>query len=132
MELMVLAILKSAFKSRAMRPTSVPGPRARDRPGAWWSTAGQRLSFFAELHDVRNQFFVFGDEEDQLAAAGADGVAMSQEFAAYRNTIDESTVVTFQVDQVKGGIGFADGEMTARHGAIMQHKPLAESLPTDS
>ena len=47
---------------------------------------------------------------------------MGQQFAAYRNTVYESAVVAFQVDQMEGGIGFADGEVTARYRAIAQAK----------
>ncbi len=88
-----------------------------------------RILLLAELHDMGNQLFVFGNQEDELAISGADGIAMAQKFAAHRNTIHECAVVAVEVDQVEGRISFTDGEVPARHRAIMQTQVVGGITP---
>ena len=77
---------------------------------------------FLELYRLERPFIVLGDQEYQFTAADTDRVSVGQEFSAHRNTVYECAIVTFQVDQLKGGIGFADGEVATRNGSIAQTK----------
>src|SRR5580704_3347715 len=76
----------------------------------------------AELHHLGDIFRVISDEENQFAAPDSNGVAVSQQFAANRYAIHECAVVTFEINELEGRVGFADGEVPPRNRAIAEAK----------
>ena len=89
-----------------------------------------RLVLVLELYRLENQSFVLSDQEDQLASADAERVAVSQQLAAYRDTVYEGAIVAFQIDEMKRSIAFADGEVTPRYRAVAQAK-IVGGVATD-
>ena len=104
----------------ARHPTHVgPGMR-RGTVGANVRRGQIYVLIFSKLYCLVNLLLVLGNQEDQLAPSDTDRVSVRQELTTYRYSIDECTVVTFEIDEMKGCISFADREVTSRDGTIAQ------------
>ena len=55
---------------------------------------------------------------------------MGQQFAANGYAVYKRAIVAFEIDQLEGGVGFADGEVAARDRAIAQAKVVG-GVPAD-
>ncbi len=82
-----------------------------------------------ELHNPRNQTVVFADEKHQLTVTYPNGVPVTQQLSPHGYAVDEGPIVAIQVNQVEGGVGFADCEMLSRYRAVVEAQMVGRLAP---